>query len=118
MINAAAWTAVDAAEEHEAAARVINADAPGAMARAAAEAGLPFLHVSTDYVFDGSGTAPWRPDDPTGPFGAYGRTKLAGEGAVARRAGPARSCAPPGSSRRTARTSSTPCCGCPRPATG
>jgi dTDP-4-dehydrorhamnose reductase len=81
-INAAAWTAVDAAETDEAAARVLNADAPGALARACAARGVPFLHVSTDYVFDGSGTRPWTPDDPPGPLGAYGRTKLAGEAAV------------------------------------
>jgi dTDP-4-dehydrorhamnose reductase len=82
VINAAAWTAVDAAETDEAAARVVNADAPAAMARACAEAGIPFLHVSTDYVFDGTGDRPWREDDPTGPLGAYGRTKLAGEEGV------------------------------------
>ncbi len=79
VINAAAWTAVDKAEVEEVAARVVNCDAPGAMARAAAAKGVPFLHVSTDYVFDGSGTRAWRPDDTTGPLGAYGRSKLAGE---------------------------------------
>ena len=79
VINAAAYTAVDRAEEEETLATVINGAAPAAMARAAAEKGVPFLHVSTDYVFDGSGTRPWKPDDPTGPLGAYGRSKLAGE---------------------------------------
>ena len=79
VINAAAYTAVDRAEEEEALATVINGAAPAAMARAAARKGVPFLHVSTDYVFDGSGEAPWKPDDPTGPLGAYGRSKLAGE---------------------------------------
>ena len=82
VINAAAWTAVDKAEAEEAAARVINADAPSAMARAAARRNLPFLHVSTDYVFDGSGTAPRRETDAPAPISAYGRTKLAGEEGV------------------------------------
>ncbi len=82
VINAAAYTAVDKAEEEEALAQAVNGDAPAAMARAAAEKGVPFLHVSTDYVFDGSGQAPWRPGDATAPLGAYGRTKLAGEDGV------------------------------------
>ena len=82
VINAAAWTAVDAAEDAEAAAQVINADAPGAMALAAAARDLPFVHISTDYVFAGHDGPPWTPDAPTGPLGAYGRTKLAGEQAV------------------------------------
>lgn len=82
VINAAAWTAVDAAEGQEAAAHVVNADAPGAMARAAAARGVPFLHVSTDYVFPGTPGRPWREDDATGPLSAYGRTKLAGEAAA------------------------------------
>lgn len=82
VINAAAWTAVDRAEAEEAAATVVNGDAPAAMARACAARGLPFLHVSTDYVFDGSGDRPFRPEDTTGPLGAYGRSKLAGETGV------------------------------------
>lgn len=79
VINAAAWTAVDSAEAEEAAATVVNATAPIAMARVAAEKGVPFLHLSTDYVFDGSGEQPFAPDHPTGPLNAYGRSKLAGE---------------------------------------
>jgi len=82
IINAAAWTAVDAAEDAEAEAMMINADAPAAMAQAAAQRGLLFVHISTDYVFDGQDGPAWQPDDPTGPLGAYGRTKLAGEVAV------------------------------------
>jgi len=82
VINAAAWTAVDRAEAEEPEATRVNGAAPGAMARACADLDIPFLHVSTDYVFDGSGTAAWTPDDPTGPLGAYGRSKLAGEVAV------------------------------------
>jgi dTDP-4-dehydrorhamnose reductase len=82
VVNAAAWTAVDAAETHAAEAMVINADAPAAMARAAADRGLPFVHLSTDYVFDGAGDAPFLPESPTAPLGVYGQTKRAGEVAV------------------------------------
>ncbi len=82
IINAAAYTAVDRAEEEEPLATVINGEAPAAMARAAARRGIPFLHISTDYVFPGSGTRPWRPDDPMDPPNAYGRSKLAGEEGV------------------------------------
>jgi dTDP-4-dehydrorhamnose reductase len=82
VINAAAFTAVDRAEEEEALALTINGAAPGAMARACADLDIPFVHISTDYVFAGTGTAPWRPEDPTAPLGAYGRTKLAGEEAI------------------------------------
>ena len=82
VINAAAHTAVDRAESEPDLARAVNADSPGAIAAACAQRGLPFVHVSTDYVFDGSGVAPRRPGDPTGPLGVYGATKLAGEQAV------------------------------------
>ena len=82
VINAAAYTAVDRAEEEEALAQVINGDAPAAMARACAARGIPFLHISTDYVFDGGGTDPWRASDLPAPQNAYGRTKLAGEEGV------------------------------------
>ncbi len=82
VINAAAYTAVDRAETDVAAATMINATTPGAMAVAAAARGLPFLQISTDYVFDGSGAAAWQPGDATSPLGVYGRSKLAGEEAV------------------------------------
>jgi dTDP-4-dehydrorhamnose reductase len=82
VINAAAWTAVDKAETDEAAATIINGDSPAAMARACAAKDLPFLHISTDYVFDGQGSAPFAPDDPTAPLNAYGRSKLIGEDAI------------------------------------
>ncbi|NBZ89057.1 dTDP-4-dehydrorhamnose reductase [Stagnihabitans tardus] len=82
VINAAAWTAVDKAETEEDTATVINGASPGAMARACAAQGLPFLHISTDYVFDGQGTEPFQTTDPVAPLNAYGRSKLAGEQAV------------------------------------
>ena len=82
VINAAAYTAVDKAETEEELATQINAAAPGTVARFCAEFGVPFVHLSTDYVFDGTGKKPWLPDAPTAPLGAYGRSKLAGELAV------------------------------------
>ncbi len=82
VINAAAYTAVDRAEGEEDLATAVNGDAPGAMAVACADLGIPLVHISTDYVFAGGGDRPWRPEDATAPLGAYGRSKLAGEAAV------------------------------------
>ena len=79
VVNAAAYTAVDKAETDAERAAQVNAVAPGAIAAAAAELGAWFVHYSTDYVFDGSGTRAWKEDDATGPLNVYGRTKLAGE---------------------------------------
>jgi dTDP-4-dehydrorhamnose reductase len=83
VINASAYTAVDKAESEPDLAFRLNRDAVGAMARACAEAGLPFVHFSTDYVFDGRKTAPYVETDPRGPLGLYGRSKAEGEDAVA-----------------------------------
>lgn len=82
IINAAAYTAVDDAEENEALATQINGHTPSAMARAAAERVLPFIHISTDYVFNGAGSTPIRPNTPTEPINAYGRSKLVGEAGI------------------------------------
>jgi dTDP-4-dehydrorhamnose reductase len=79
VINAAAYTAVDQAEGEEILATTLNGDAPTRIANAAAKLGIPFVHISTDYVFDGSGDKPFLPDDLTNPISAYGRSKLAGE---------------------------------------
>ena len=79
VINAAAFTGVDKAEDEEALATLINGHAPTAMARACADLGMPLVHISTDYVFDGTGDAAWQPMDATAPQNAYGRSKLAGE---------------------------------------
>ena len=83
VINAAAYTAVDKAETEPVLAHAINGTTPGAMAQACKDAGLPFLHISTDYVFDGQGTTPWRSDDATAPLGVYGASKLDGEQRIA-----------------------------------
>jgi dTDP-4-dehydrorhamnose reductase len=88
VINAAAYTGVDAAETDTDIAFRVNSEATVAMAKAAAKRDLPFLHISTDYVFDGSGTTPWVEDDPTGPLGVYGTSKLAGEQGVRAAGGP------------------------------
>ena len=83
IVNCAAYTSVDAAEEHEDVALRVNADAAGNLARAGAAIGARLVHVSTDYVFDGASDRPWLESDRPAPLGAYGRTKLAGEEQVA-----------------------------------
>ena len=82
IVNAAAHTAVDRCESEPERARALNAEAPAVLARAAREHGATLVHYSTDYVFDGSGSSPWREGDATGPLSVYGATKLAGEEAI------------------------------------
>jgi dTDP-4-dehydrorhamnose reductase len=87
VINAAAYTAVDKAESEPEAAFRLNRDAPAALARACAEAKVPFVHFSTDYVFDGSKPEPYLETDPVSPTGVYGSSKAAGESEVMTRGG-------------------------------
>jgi dTDP-4-dehydrorhamnose reductase len=82
IVNAAAYTAVDRAESDQAAARAINAVAPGVMAEEARKLGALFVHYSTDYVFDGASRTPYQEDAPVNPLNVYGRTKLEGERAI------------------------------------
>jgi len=82
VINAAAYTSVDRAEEEEGLATQVNGVAPGEIARACAARDIPFVHLSTDYVFDGSGDEPRCPDERVAPISAYGRSKLVGEQGV------------------------------------
>jgi len=82
IVNAAAYTAVDRAEAEPALAMAVNRDGAGALAAAAAGLGVPFIHVSTDYVFDGRKDGAYVEEDTPSPLGAYGRSKLAGEAAV------------------------------------
>jgi dTDP-4-dehydrorhamnose reductase len=79
VVNAAAYTAVDTAEDAVEAAYRANRDGPGALAQLCRSAGIPLIHISTDYVFDGAKGAPYVETDPTGPTGVYGASKLAGE---------------------------------------
>jgi dTDP-4-dehydrorhamnose reductase len=82
VVNAAAYTAVDAAEQDVAAAYRVNRDGPAELARLCAAAGIPLIHISTDYVFDGAKGEPYVEGDPVAPQGVYGASKLAGETAV------------------------------------
>lgn len=82
IVNAAAYTAVDQAEDDQVRAYDINALAPGVIATVAASLDIPLIHYSTDYVFDGKGNEPFVESDPTAPLSVYGRSKLAGERAV------------------------------------
>ncbi len=82
LVNAAAWTGVDTAEAEPDAAGRANRDGPATLAALCADAGIPMIHVSTDYVFDGLKGTPYTESDPTSPTGVYGRTKLEGEQAV------------------------------------
>ena len=82
IVNPAAYTAVDQAEDERELAYRVNAESPGIMAQWASSRDIPIVHFSTDYVFDGSGDRPWREDDPTGPLSVYGASKFAGERAI------------------------------------
>jgi len=82
VVNAAAYTAVDKAEEEPALANAANAHAPGVIARACAGRDIPFVHLSTDFVFAGDASAPYKETDRAAPLGVYGASKLAGEGEV------------------------------------
>ena len=107
IVNAAAYNAVDEAESDMAAAMRVNADGPGVLAEAAARHGVPLVHVSSDYVFDGDKGSPYVEDDPIGPLSAYGLQQGGGRRRRATRHGASTtSCAPPGCSARTAPTSS------------
>lgn len=87
VVNAAAYTAVDRAEQEEELAQAINGSAPAILAEEAKRLGIPLVHYSTDYVFDGKALRPYVEDDPVRPLGAYGRSKLEGEQAIAAVAG-------------------------------
>ena len=82
VINAAAYTDVDKAETEEELATIINGNSPKAMAQACATLNIPLVHLSTDYVFDGTGDEPWQPKDTTKPQNAYGRSKKIGEDGI------------------------------------
>ncbi len=83
LVNAAAYTAVEKAEDDEARCRAINATGPAILAEETAKLGAGMIHYSTDYVYNGTGTRPWEETDPVAPLNAYGRTKLEGDQAIA-----------------------------------
>ncbi|HZB92799.1 MAG TPA: dTDP-4-dehydrorhamnose reductase, partial [Stellaceae bacterium] len=85
VVNLAAYTAVDRAESEAERAFAVNRDGPARLAEACTRAGIPLLHVSTDYVFDGTKAAAWRESDPVAPLSVYGRSKAAGEAAIRER---------------------------------
>jgi dTDP-4-dehydrorhamnose reductase len=89
VVNCAAWTAIDEAEAHEAAALRVNGDGAGYVAAACGDVGARLVHISSDHVFAGDGTRPYAEDEPPSPSTAYGRTRLAGERAVRRELGDA-----------------------------
>lgn len=88
IVNPAAYTAVDRAEDERELAFLVNAEAPGIIARWSAQRKVPLVHFSTDYVFGGQGGGPWHEDHPTGPLSVYGASKLAGEEAIREIGGP------------------------------
>lgn len=88
IVNPAAYTAVDRAQDERELAFIVNAEAPGAIARWASRMQVPLVHFSTDYVFDGHGETPWHEDSPPAPLSAYGASKLAGEEAIRAENGP------------------------------
>jgi dTDP-4-dehydrorhamnose reductase len=88
IVNPAAYTAVDRAEDERELAFIVNGEAPGVIARWASRMQVPLIHFSTDYVFDGQGETPWHEDSPPAPLSAYGASKLAGEEAIRAGNGP------------------------------
>lgn len=85
VLNCAAYTRVDQAEENESLAMTVNGEAPGELAAWCADRNIPLVHFSSDYVFSGEGEIPWREDDPTSPINVYGRSKAEGDLQVSQR---------------------------------
>ena len=110
IVNCAAWTDVDGAEEHEAEATLLNSEAAGVTAAAAAAVGASIVHPSSDYVFDGKKRSPYVESDPTGPLSAYGRSKHAGGHRSRSRTRTLHASGPRGCSASRDETSSRRCC--------